>query len=96
MRKTLKKVLDTMNEPSNPAVAALPQRSLVAPCLVSTSAFCQVRVSTAENIIPLAQQTGSARVFVVKHPGPAKEDKPLIHNLHVMNRARVRHWSVSS
>jgi hypothetical protein len=39
---------------------------------------------------------GSGRVFAVEHPGSAKQDKPLIHNFHVMNRARVRHYRVSS
>jgi hypothetical protein len=37
-------------------------------------------------------------VFAVEDAGAPEEDKPLIHIVafHVMNRARVRHCSVSS
>jgi small GTP-binding protein len=38
-----------------------------------------------------AELFARGRVFVIENPGPSEEDKPLIHNLHVMNRPLVRH-----
>ena len=38
-----------------------------------------------------AELFAGGRVFVVEDPRPPKEDKPLIHNLPVMNRLLVRH-----